>query len=243
MTSQTPPSPSMAGARPDAGSRAGTGRGPRLENLPTARRLTGAQAEARSRTVRVLRYVLPGLAVILLIIFFVASQNKPEDNTRLEDLALDEVMPEAGAMTNPTFAGIDDDGQPYKITAATAIQDRESDKVVILESPSATISDGNDDMLARANRGQFKSEEKLLSLEDDVTLERVINGRNYVLRSPAAIVSIDGETMTSESGVTGQSDQGKLRADKVEIFNGERRVIFRGNVLMKFEPKPQASGN
>ncbi|MEO1425468.1 MAG: LPS export ABC transporter periplasmic protein LptC, partial [Pseudomonadota bacterium] len=105
------------------------------------------------------------------------------------------------------------------------------------------INDGNDDMLARANRGQFKSEEKLLSLEDDVTLERVINGRNYVLRSPAAIVSIDGETMTSESGVTGQSDRGKLRADKVEIFNGERRVIFRGNVLMKFEPKPQASGN
>ncbi|MEL6113210.1 MAG: LPS export ABC transporter periplasmic protein LptC [Pseudomonadota bacterium] len=229
--------PSIAAVPPRGGASASQGQRGRLDNLPTGRRLTGAQAQLRSRNVRILRYVLPGLAVILLVIFFVASQNKPEDNTRLEDLALDEVMPEAGAMTNPTFAGIDADGQPYKITAATAIQDRESDKVVNLDRPSATLSDGSTGTLATANRGQFKSEEKLLSLEDDVTLERVINGRTYVLRSPAAIVSIDGETVTSESGVTGQSDRGKLRADRVEIFNDERRVVFRGNVLMKFEPK------
>lgn len=233
MTTQTPP---LTAPIKGDGAPLAEGRRPRLEHLPSTRRLTGAQAQARSRNVRALRYILPAIAAILLIIFFIASQNKPPEDARLQDLALDDVMPEAGAMTNPTFAGVDTDGQPYKITASTAVQDQFSEKVVNLERPTATMSDGTNNTFATANKGQFRSEEKLLSLEDDVTLERVINGRTYTLRSPAAIVSIDGETVTSESGVTGQSEQGKIRADQVQVFNGERRVVFKGNVLMKFEP-------
>jgi len=193
---------------------------------------------ARSRLVRRLRFILPVLAVVLIGLFILTSQNSNDDEAAfLDDLAVADVMTQEATVVKPTFAGIDNDGQPYEITAATATQDPNNDEIVALNDPRALLRDGNATTLATAKNGSFKSDDNILQLNENVTLERKISGSTYVLKSSEAVVAIEQKTVTSNSGVTGSADKGILSADSMEVFNDEGRIVFKGNVRMKFEPK------
>ncbi len=58
----------------------------RLRGLQTRRRLTGAQAEARSRIVRRLRIALPLLAFLLIAAFLFNAGNKSPQDVDLKEL-------------------------------------------------------------------------------------------------------------------------------------------------------------
>ena len=207
-----------------------------LGSLPTGNRITGEQALARSRIVRRLRLILPIIAFGLLVAFLWRTGTKEEQDARLDDLTLDGVVAKEAVMTNPSFAGQDDDGQPFAITAASAQQDPTTEEVINLDTPRATLQDGVATTLATAKHGIYSENEKRLILTEDVFLEREIQGRTYVLRSPEATLTLNDEVVTSNSGVTGSTHDGSLSADSMRVFNEERRVIFEGNVRMKFEP-------
>lgn len=207
-----------------------------LENLPSHRRLTGEQAMARSRLIKRLRYILPGVALFLIAMFFISSQSANEDDAFLEELAVETLNAQEATVIKPSFAGLGTDGQPYEITAATAAQDPDNEDTVNLNGPRAVLQDGEAKTLATANSGTFNSDENLLKLQQNVVLEREISGKSYTLHTPDAVVAIADETVTSSSGVTGWAENGSLRADTMEVYNNERRVIFTGNVRMKIEP-------
>ncbi len=207
-----------------------------LESLPNRVRLTGEDAQARSRTVRRLRIILPLIALGLVTIFFFTSQDVVDDPL-LEDLALENVTAKEASVTRPTFAGLDRDGQPFEVTADSGTQDPDLDNTVRLTEPKAVMRDGETVTHATANNGTFQSDQSLLHLKDNVTLEREISGNTYILKAPEATVAVDQETVTSQSGVTGVTDKGRLRADTMEVDNNSGVIVFRGRVLMKFDPK------
>ena len=207
-----------------------------LGNLPSARRLTGQQAEQRSRTVRRLRLILPVIAVLLIGVFLLLGQSSEEDSAFLDDLKVDEIVAEEALVINPKFSGIDSAGKPYQITANTAAQNPDKDDLVNLEGPKAVLTDDNAETVATAKTGFFRSGQKVLDLKENVIFERIINGKSYTLRSEAAVVGIEEQTLKSSEGVSGETLDGKLRADEMEVFNQDGRVILKGNVRMKFEP-------
>ncbi len=208
-----------------------------LGNLPNAKRLTGAQAEQRSRTVRRLRVILPLIALLLVVMFLVMSQSSQEEDAFLSDLAIEDVADREALVIKPKFSGNDNANNPYQITAATAAQNPDTTNLISLEGPRAILNDKTAETVATAKRGEFNSDDKILQLEEDVTLERVINGRTYVLNSEKASVSIEDQMLISKSGVSGKTINGRLRADQIEIDNADGRVKLSGNVRMKFEPK------
>lgn len=207
-----------------------------LGNLPSARRMTGEQAEQRSRTVRRLRLILPVIAVLLVGVFLLLGQSSEEDSAFLDDLKVDEIVAEEALVINPQFSGIDSAGKPYQITANTAAQNPDKDDLVNLEGPKAVLTDDYAETVATAKTGFFRSGQKILDLKENVIFERIINGKSYTLRSEAAVVGIEEQTLKSSEGVSGETLDGKLRADEMEVFNQDGRVILKGNVRMKFEP-------
>ena len=108
--------------------------------------------------------------------------------------------------------------------------------MVNLEGPKAVLTDDNAETVATAKTGFFRSGQKVLDLKENVIFERIINGKSYTLRSEAAVVGIEEQTLKSSEGVSGETLDGKLRADEMEVFNQDGRVILKGNVRMKFEP-------
>jgi lipopolysaccharide export system protein LptC len=209
----------------------------RLDTLPNRARITGAQAAARTRLVRRLRIILPSLALVLIAGLLANTREAGVDDAFLEDFTDLSATTEQYKMANPKFAGVDDDGQPYEITAREALQAPQDKEIVELVEPRAVTQGADKTTVVTAKKGVFRSEANMLDLSDAVTLQHEIGSQSYVLTTPAARVAIREETVDSNSGVVGESEAGVLRADRMRAYNGEGRVVFEGNVSMRIFPK------
>lgn len=214
-----------------------------LDSLPTGSRTTGAQAMARSRLVRRLRLILPTLGLALVLVFFFNTRSNKPDDAFLKDFEDISTSADELRMANPRFAGVDDKGRPFEITAESAMQTSNDRNFVELDQPRAVQGDGDAVSVVTADRGLYQSETNILDLEENVTLAHEIGADTYVLRTPSATVAIKDEIVTSDSGVGGESDDGgALRADRMKAYNGEGRVVFEGNVRMRIYPKSKQTG-
>jgi lipopolysaccharide export system protein LptC len=212
----------------------------RLKHLPTRQRLTGDQAARRSAIVRRLRIALPALAIGLVGVLFLNSREDAED-AFLDDFAAADAAPQELEMAKPRFAGVDDKGRPYEITADEARQATDADNVVELSKPRALTRADDEKTLVTADRGVYRKDENELDLSTDVRLNHQIGDEIYVLTTSAAKVSIKGETVETTSGVEGVGQSGALRADSMRAYNADGRVVFEGNVRMRFDPKAAAA--
>ncbi|MEO1136204.1 MAG: LPS export ABC transporter periplasmic protein LptC [Pseudomonadota bacterium] len=209
-----------------------------LESLPTRARTTGDQAAARSRLVRRLRIALPVLALVLVAAFFFNTRSNEVDPAFLEDFKDVSASAEELRMASPRFAGVDNEGKPFEITAEAAQQNTSIKDLVALEHPRAVQGDNDDTTVVTADKGLYRSDTNILELTEDVTLTHDVGADKYVFRSPAATVSIKEEIVTSDAGVGGEGDDGStLQADRMKAYNAEGRVVFEGNVRMRIYPK------
>ncbi len=209
-----------------------------LESLPTRARTTGKAAAARSRLIRRLRIALPALAVVLIAAFIFNTRSNNVDQAFLEDFEDIAAATDELRMANPRFAGIDEHGKPFEITALAAKQDPNARDVVELEQPRAVQGAGDEKTVVTAQSGVYQSEPNILELTEAVRLEHEIGAKKYVLRMPAATVSIKDEVVTSDAGIGGEGPNGAaLKAERMKAYNAEGRIVLEGNVSMRIYPK------
>lgn len=219
----------------DEGAKPARRRG-RLDSLPTRQRTTGEQAAQRSALVRRLRLALPALAVVLVVGLLLNTRDTGEDDAFLDDFANLEATPEELTMASPRFAGVDDKGFPYEVTAEAALQSPGVQEVVELVKPKAVTKGRDESTVVSADKGVFQSQSKVLELTERVRLQHQIGADTYQLRTNAATVSIDEETVHSRGAVEGEGEGGTLRADSMRAYNDQGRVVFEGNVSMRIYP-------
>lgn len=209
-----------------------------LEHLTIRHRTTGEEAAARAQLMRRLRIALPVIALILVAAFFLNTRKAAGDDAFLDDFADLEATAQNLRSAKPQFSGVDAAGNPYEITAQSMIQQAESKEIVELDQPRAVTVGADQQSVVAAKAGVFNTDDKRLKLEDGVTFERAIGPDNYVLRTPAATVSIDEQTVVSDKGVSGAGPGGsKLKADRMNADNRSGAVVFEGNVSMRLYPR------
>ncbi len=213
-----------------------------LESLPSRARTTGDQAAARSRMVKRLRLALPILALVLIAAFLFNTSSNEVDDAFLKDFEDMTATAEELRMANPRFAGVDNKGKPFEITASSATQNTSVKDVVTLERPRAVQGENNGSTVVTADKGIYRSDVNILELEDGVTLQHEVGADTYLFRSPSATVSIKEELVTSNAGVGGEGADGStLQADQMKAYNSEGRVVFEGNVRMRIYPKKDSA--
>lgn len=209
-----------------------------LENLPSRARTTGDQAAARSRMVKRLRLALPILALVLVAAFLFNTSSNDVDDAFLDDFKDMTATAEELRMASPRFAGIDNNGKPFEITADAAVQNTNMKDIVSLDQPRAVQGENNESTVVTADKGVYRSDTNILELKDGVTLQHNVGADKYVFSSPSATVEIKDEIVTSDTGVGGRGTDGStLAADHMKAYNGEGRVVFEGNVRMRIYPK------
>lgn len=226
----------IAPTEPDAPSAKPSGR---LDSLTLRRRTTGEAAAARAAMTRRLRVILPVVGLLIVVGFLATTRDKGGDDAFLNDFADLDAKPNQRKMENPRYAGVDARGNPYDITAQSATQSADSGDAVELDRPRAVTSGEDARTTVAAARGVLRTDTNVLSLEDDVTLEHKIGGDNYVLKSTAAVVSIEDENVLSDKGIEGSGPRGStLKADRMRADNKSGRITFEGNVSMRIYPQP-----
>lgn len=209
-----------------------------LDSLSFEQRTTGEAAKARSRLVRRMRLILPASGVVLVAVLLFNTRSNENPDAFLDDFKDFNASPEELRVASPRFDGIDDKGDPFEITAASAKQRPESPDFIELENPSARQGANDRTTVVVAQKGLYDRDKNVLDLSDGVELEHEFADEKYLLKLPAATVSIDEAKVESNGAVSGEgSDGANLEADHMTAYRTDSRVVFEGNVRMRIYPK------
>jgi len=198
-----------------------------------------ARMRQYSRAVRWMKVVLPFFAFILIgLIFFTGS-----DRGAVIDLenAADAAMLGAGLkLENPRFAGVTDDGDPFILTARSALPDGATPDRIDLEHPTGEVrlSDGITLVVTAADGRMYRKSEQL-HLSGGVEME-TSNG----YRAVTQVVALDlaAKTAVAPGAIEATGPRGDIRADRMQVRrmgkdNRDVAVRFEGNVRVIYRPK------
>ena len=133
-------------------------------------------------------------------------------------------------MVKPRLAGADTKGNPFVITADSAVQDAKNPKRASLKNLEADLSlDKQNWVNARAKTGLVDMGTGQLELGGGID---VFTTTGYELHSSSASANLKQNVIHGHEPVTGQGPQGTLRADEFHADRDTNILTLSGHVHM-----------
>lgn len=199
------------------------------EDIERRRRLL-KRWRRHSALISILRKLLPALClVILLAICAWAANNvlfgrgdgaKVQSNTEIR-------------MLNPYLQGRTEKGQPYLVTAASAVRDSADTAKLTLEKPVLNLGAGSArwTKISAAN-GVYREDSGLLDLTGNVTLDDY-KGNHLVTEH--AFVDTKKSNIEGQTRIAGRGPLGAIEASSYAMRDGGAYVHFEGRVKSRIE--------
>ena len=136
------------------------------------------------------------------------------------------------AMVKPHLTGQDARGNPFVITADTAVQDPKNPKRVSLIKVEADLATDKDGWInANAARGMADMAADNLELNGGIN---VFSDQGYELHTASASVDLKRGIVHGHEEVTGHGPMGDLRADQFHFDRDAKILTLDGHVHMSF---------
>lgn len=184
----------------------------------------------RSRTVRAMRIVLPGLIGLILagLAAAVAYSALTVEPVRTGDASA------PIRLVNPRFLGRDDKGRAFVITAQSAERDPRDYQRVVLDHPTLVMDEqGPDPVRLTANEGVYHEGSFKLDLRGGV---RLVGSKAAFDTASSLFDTKTGEVFGS-GPIQGSGSLGEISAKSYAIYGKGDRVIFKGGVHTRLDQK------
>ncbi len=214
---------------------------PHLRDQPAFR-----AAAAHSRRVRFWRRAIPlmamatiGFLVVRTVAGFLAVPEVTTDATGIQGHKI--------VMEKPRLSGFKRDGRSYELNAATAVQDIKAPNMVELDGLKARMQTGNEGWADLSGaKGVYDSKGEKLEVDGGVTV-RTETGMDARLRD--AQIDFRSGMIVTEKPVEVKTNQGDVAADRMQVHDNGRKLVFEGRVRSVFvnpgaenRPEPKESG-
>ncbi len=197
------------------------------------------RARINSVFVRVMRWLLPAVAVLLLSSYALFMQRtlKVETathagklNTGTVSTAFDNL-----AMSNPSYEGYNKkDGSQYRVKAKTAITDLSRDKPIeLIEIDGSFVQKNGSKTTVKARRGMYDQTAGKLNLDGGINVAAP-NGMNVTLNS--AVFDTKTSEILSNEPVLVEMPNGEVRGNSMHLDQRARAVIFNDGVAARIRP-------
>jgi lipopolysaccharide export system protein LptC len=185
--------------------------------------------------VTIMKGALPTAALALAIAVIVYAV-QPRDTNRVA-LTFERMgkIDNDLAMVMPRLTGIDDEGLPFVVTAATAVQESRGSDLVRLEDVVADITIPEGELHVVAARGVVDTRQHLLDVSGGI---RLTSKDGYDARTPAAKADLRAGTVRGDSGIEATGNFGRVTADRFTMNRATRQIRFAGNVRMVLNGVP-----
>jgi lipopolysaccharide export system protein LptC len=216
-----------------------------------------------TRYVKILRLVLPAVAVISLLGLLVWPfwREHRQNNEAADDLAKSQqhqphAAPTSGQTTptaaplqviQPDYQGLDNQGRPYRITASRVEQNLNPKAPILLVDPSATLilspateTRSERSLTLKAMHGLYDAQAQTLDLKGAVNL---LDDQGYVITAQDLVVDLARFYAMTTTPVTGEGPQGTLSAQSLNIADKGAVIVLKGPSRLVFQPadpKPPA---
>ncbi len=177
--------------------------------------------------IRILRVALPSAVGALIAILLIAPMADRGELSFVLDKNSVERAPERLQSAEALYRGADDKGRPFALRAGSAVQRNESPGQVQLSNLSAhmTLEDGP--ALIRAGQGVYDIEAQTARVPGSILFEAE---PGYRLTTSNASIAFGPQTLTSEGGVTGTTEMGDFKGDRLSADLARRMLTVSGNV-------------
>ena len=227
----------------------GRGRGTNVPSTETAFTTTGERrdpvaaykvAMRHTKRVRFLRLALP--AAILLCVAIVVIGSWLDPLRLLGELPIEfarlAISGSKLKIEAPKLSGYTSDGRAYSMTAVTAAQDLTQPGVIEMTGIEARFEVvGGGTTTLRAGKGTYDSKAERLRLADAIDIDST-NGFGGKLSE--ALVDMRKGHVLSTAPVDLRFQDGRVTADRLEIFDNGDRALFEGRVTAEFRLNPPA---
>ncbi len=211
--------------------------GPKI-TLPTVDR---QYTSAYSRFVNLMKFCLPTLAVLMIILIAVWPNLKVKDNRfQIEFSSLKMGVSDDPSMVNPRYIGTDNNRQTFSVTADLAKNLLQGETAVVLEMPKAdiTLKDGSWVVLT-AETGTFGRTEKTLDLAGAVNM---FHDSGYEFQTTKAHIDLAKGVASGTEPVEGQGPFGILKAEGFRLVQSDRTIHFTGKSKLILYPGLENAG-
>ena len=201
-----------------------------------------ASHDRYSKVVRVLRWVLPTVAILLLgSIFLLSNTNKLREALIIPDIELAELAI-GQKITNPHFAGVTKSGDAFSISADWALPDGPAPERIDLFKPETTIDFENGrTMRTSAGAGALNLITNEAILREGVDLQ---TADGVTAHSAAIVINFETGNVYSNGPVTARGKIGSIDAGSMSLLqnldrkpSGHAVLMFKNGVKLIYKPQ------
>ncbi len=178
--------------------------------------------------VRLMRYLLPIIAIILTVGAFIWPQLK-DDLTIIEkeDLGISDTMQIGKTeLISPNFETIDSNNNPVQVRAIKATQDQINPKLIQLEEPNADLITKEGDALnVQSDLGTYEQETEKLYLQKNVIM---VHEEGYILNAEELRLNMQTQEAFSDKNISIKDDDTIIQATGVEGSMKDGILTFKG---------------
>ncbi|MDB5704854.1 MAG: hypothetical protein JWN66_1970 [Sphingomonas bacterium] len=203
-------------------------------SVRTARQIWASPGSSHDRVVGVSRIGLPLLIGVLSAFLVMMPLAGSGDVSFLLDKNKVEVAKERLRIQAATYRGEDGKGQPFQLTAGSAVQKSSAEPIVQLHQLTAQI--GLTDGPARlvADRGHYNMDSQQVMVDGPLHFNTT---DGYQLYTNDATIDLKTRRMRSGGAVTGTVPQGNFSASRLTADLENHIVTLDGNARLRIAPR------
>jgi len=188
-----------------------------------------------SRFVALAKRILPGVAVVLLLL--VAAWPKLEGEIVKLQIVLPRLDPREARdlrMVSARYTGVDRQNRPFVVTADTARQNPNADQLIALEGPKSDLTTTSGSWFElTAYSGLYQPDAQLLDLFGNVQL---FQDKGNEFRTDSAHVDMGHGTAEGNDAVEGQGPFGHVSGEGFRIRDRGDVIVFTGHAHLELLP-------
>lgn len=209
--------------------------GPGGKRVPSVAAIQGALRH--SRIVRMMRVVLPALALLVIgVVMLQAFMYEADDTLKLKYARAGSLADDL-KMLQPELSALFGKDSPFSVRADSAARDGRN---LVLDKIRADFNISGESRLSlTASKGVVDTKAARIVLGPGLALDW---DRGYRLHTESAIFDTRAGTVSGQSEVKFEGPAGTARADRFSVLDDGKRIRLDGNVRTTFVPGTPPSG-
>jgi len=195
----------------------------------TERQLWAASGSSHDRVIALMRFALPAAIAVLVVFLALAPLTVGRDISFVLSKDRVDVARERMRVTAATYRGQDSKGQPFVLSAASAVQTSSRDPVVRLQKLAAEIQLKDGPARVDAGQGRYDMDNEKVTVDGPV---RFRSADGYRIETRDVDIDLKSRTAASRGAVTGQMDIGTFSGDHFTADLNERVVVLQGRARL-----------
>ena len=204
------------------------------DRVRSQRQLWAASGSSHDRVIALLRILLPAAIGVLVVLLALAPLTVDRDISFVLSKDRVEVARARMRVSAATYRGQDSKGQPFQLTAGSAVQVSSRDAVVRLKTLAAQIQLPEGPARIIAGQGRYDMDSEKVAIDGPVRF-RSADGYNIDTRD----VGIDLKTrqVASEGPVDGRMNIGRFSGDRFTADLNKRVVVLEGRARLHIDQR------